>query len=278
MNTEAEFIVTPDPDDPGVTTAVRALTQDGHFEDVKAVTERPITLYLNKQEIVTLMTVGAHPRELAVGYLLNQNMIARDDEITGIDFDDELGVVIVRTPNAQDVSGQLKKRTHTSGCAQGTVFGSMMDKLKDIRLTEKSKIHTRWLVPLLRKINIQPSLYLSAGAIHGCVLCEEDRPLIFIEDIGRHNAVDSIAGYMHLNDIAPENKIFFTTGRLTSEMVIKCVQMGIAILVSRSGFTSWGVELANQSGLTMIARARGKRFMVMSGANRVVFDTLRTDS
>lgn len=278
MSTETEFIITPDPDAPGVTTTVRALTQDGHFEDVKAVTERPITLYLNKQEIVTLMTVGTHPKELAVGYLLNQNLVSRDDEITGIDFDDELGVVIVRTPDAQDVSAQLEKRTHTSGCAQGTVFGSMMDKLKDIRLTEKSRIHTRWLVPLLRKINIQPSLYLSAGAIHGCVLCEEDRPLIFIEDIGRHNAVDSIAGYMHLNNIPPENKIFFTTGRLTSEMVIKCVQMGIAILVSRSGFTSWGVELANQSGLTMIARARGKRFMVMSGAGRVVFDTLRTDN
>jgi FdhD protein len=152
------------------------------------------------------------------------------------------------------------------------VFGDIMEKFEGVTLPEDSVLKTSWLYNLFYKINHQPSLYLKAGAIHGCVLCEQDRPLIYMEDVGRHNAVDKIAGYMYLNNITAEDKIFFTTGRLTSEMVIKTVQMGIPLLLSRSGFTAWGVELARQANLTLIGRAKGKRFQLLSGEQRLVFD------
>jgi FdhD protein len=148
-----------------------------------------------------------------------------------------------------------------------------MEKFEEVRLDPEAVLRTSWLYALTRKINTAPSLYLAAGAIHGCVLCEEDRPLLYMEDVGRHNAVDKIAGYMHLNGISPKGKIFYTTGRLTSEMVIKTVQMGIPILISRSGFTAWGVELARQAGLTLIGRAKGKRFVALAGEGRIVFDS-----
>jgi FdhD protein len=147
-----------------------------------------------------------------------------------------------------------------------------MEELDGIVLSADARIRTSWLYQLTRKINTAPSLYLKAGAIHGCVLAHEDKPLIYMEDVGRHNAVDKIAGYMFLNRIPPEDKIFYTTGRLTSEMVIKTVQMGIPILISRSGFTAWGVDLARQAGLTLVGRAKGKRFLALSGAERIVFD------
>src|SRR5262249_21115935 len=159
------------------------------------------------------------------------------------------------------------------GCAQGTVFGDLMEKFEEVRLDPEAVLRTSWLYALTRKINTAPSLYLAAGAIHGCVLCEEDQPLVYMEDVGRHNAVDKIAGYMHLNRILPAGKIFYTTGRLTSEMVIKTVQMGIPILISRWGFTAWGVELARQAGLTLIGRAKGRRFVALSGGERIVFDS-----
>jgi FdhD protein len=152
------------------------------------------------------------------------------------------------------------------------MFGDLMDKLADIRLPEDAVLRTSWLYALTRKINTAPSLYLAAGAIHGCVLCEANRPLLYMEDVGRHNAIDKIAGYMHLNGIGPEGKIFYTTGRLTSEMVIKTVQMRIPILISRSGFTAWGVDLARQAGLTLVGRAKGRRFVALSGEGRIVFD------
>jgi len=152
------------------------------------------------------------------------------------------------------------------------VFGDLMEKFDEVRLDPDAVLRTSWLYALTRKINTVPSLYLAAGAIHGCVLCEEDRPLLYMEDVGRHNAIDKIAGYMHLNHIAPAGKIFYTTGRLTSEMVIKTVQMGIPILISRSGFTAWGVDLARQAGLTLIGRAKGKRFVALAGSERIVFD------
>jgi FdhD protein len=147
-----------------------------------------------------------------------------------------------------------------------------MEKFDEIKLPRDAVLKTSWLYALSKKINLAPSLYLAAGAIHGCVLCEEDRPLIYMEDVGRHNAIDKIAGYMHLNKVGPERKIFYTTGRLTSEMVIKCVQMRIPILVSRSGFTAWGVELAQKADLTLIGRAKGRRFTALAGAHRLVFD------
>jgi FdhD protein len=267
-----EFTVRPNPDDPRLTQQVRGVDQDKKPVTIAVVVERPLTLFLNGQEIVTMMTVGDHPDCLAVGYLLNQNMLRADDKITAIDYDDELETVVVRTERRTDFEKKLRKKTLTSGCAQGTVFGDLMEKFDDISLPADAALKTSWLYALTRKINTSPSLYLAAGAIHGCVLCEEDRPLLYMEDVGRHNAIDKIAGYMHLNKIGPEGKIFYTTGRLTSEMVIKCVQMRIPILISRSGFTAWGVELAQKAGLTLIGRAKGKRFIALAGAERIVFD------
>jgi FdhD protein len=267
-----EFAVTPDPDDPRLTSRVSGIDHEGRAIETSVVTERPLTLFLNGREIVTMMTIGDHPDYLGVGYLLNQNMLGPDDRVTGVDYDDELEVVVVRTDRETDFEDKLKKKTLTSGCAQGTVFGDLMEKFDEVRLDPAAILKTSWLYALTKKINTAPSLYLAAGAIHGCVLCEEDRPLLYMEDVGRHNAVDKIAGYMHLNGISPAGKSFYTTGRLTSEMVIKTVQMGIPILVSRSGFTAWGVELARQAGLTLIGRARGKRFVALAGAERIVFD------
>jgi FdhD protein len=267
-----EFVVRPDPDDPRLTRRVAGIDQDGKKIETSVVTERPLTLFLNGREIVTMMTIGDHPEYLAVGYLLNQNMLGPEDRIVGVDYDDEIDTVVVRTGRETDFEDKLKKKTLTSGCAQGTVFGDLMERFDEIRLDPDAVLRTSWLYALTRKINTAPSLYLAAGAIHGCVLCEEDRPLLYMEDVGRHNAVDKIAGYMHLEKISAAGKTFYTTGRLTSEMVIKTVQMGIPILISRSGFTAWGVELARQAGLTLIGRAKGRRFVALSGIERIVFD------
>jgi len=267
-----EFAVRPQPDDPRLTRSVTGIDHEGRFVETAVVMERPLTLFLNGREIVTMMTIGDHPDYLAVGYLLNQNMLRPDDRITAIDSDEELETVVVRTDRETDFEDKLKKKTLTSGCAQGTVFGDLMEKFEEVRLDPEAVLRTSWLYALTRKINTVPSLYLAAGAIHGCVLCEEDRPLLYMEDVGRHNAIDKIAGYMHLHGISPTGKIFYTTGRLTSEMVIKTVQMGIPILISRSGFTAWGVDLARQAGLTLIGRARGKRFVALAGGERIVFD------
>ena len=266
--------MTPDPDDPRLTSRVGGIDQEGREIEISVVSERPLTLFLNGREIVTMMTIGDHPDYLAVGYLLNQNMLLPDDRITAIEYDDERDpeFVIVRTDRVTDFEDKLKKKTLTSGCAQGTVFGDLMERFDEVRLDQDAILKTSWLYALTRKINTAPSLYLTAGAIHGCVLCEEDRPLIYMEDVGRHNAIDKIAGYMHLNGVSPSGKIFYTTGRLTSEMVIKTVQMGIPILVSRSGFTAWGVELARKANLTLIGRARGKRFVALAGEARIVRD------
>ena len=269
---EPEFIVAPDPDDQRLARTVTGIDQDGREAEQRVVTERPLTIFLNGQEIVTAMTIGDHPKWLAVGYLLNQGMLGPRDEITGIDHDAELDLVVVRTAAVTNFEEKLKKKIRTSGCAQGTIFGDLVESIAGIELAPEARIRTSWLYALTRKINTRPSLYLAAGAIHGSVLCQEDRPLIYIEDVGRHNAVDKIAGYMMLHGIAPDDKIFYTTGRLTSEMILKCVTMRIPILVSRSGFTAWGVELARQAGLTLIGRARGQRFMALSGATRIVFD------
>jgi FdhD protein len=267
-----EFTVRPQPDDPRLTRTVAGIDHEGRRVDTAVVMERPLTLFLNGREIVTMMTIGDHPDYLAIGYLLNQNMLHADDRITGIDYDEELETVVVRTDRETDFEDKLKKKTLTSGCAQGTVFGDLMEKFEKVRLDPNAILRTSWLYALTRKINTVPSLYLAAGAIHGCVLCEEDRPLIYMEDVGRHNAIDKIAGYMHRHDISPAGKIFYTTGRLTSEMVIKTVQMGIPILISRSGFTAWGVDLARQAGLTLIGRAKGKRFVALAGSERIVFN------
>ncbi|MEO1111268.1 MAG: formate dehydrogenase accessory sulfurtransferase FdhD [Pseudomonadota bacterium] len=266
------YVLKPDPLDARLSTTVTGIDQNGKSVETRVVTEKPLTLYLNAQEVVTMMTIGDHPDLLAVGYLKNQNMLADDDIVTEIDYDDDLNVVVVRTERETDYEEKLKKKVRTSGCAQGTVFGDVMDGFETAALPADARLKTSWLYSLTKAINTTPSLYLEAGAIHGCVLCQEDKPLVYMEDVGRHNAVDKIAGWMVLNGIPAGDKIFYTTGRLTSEMVIKTVMMGIPILVSRSGFTAWGVELAQQAGLTLIGRARGKRFVALAGTERIEFD------
>ena len=261
----------PDPGDPRLTEGVTGVDQTGAPIATRVVVERALTIFLNAQEIVTAMTIGDYPEYLAIGFLLNQNMLRPDDRITGVDYDEDLSVVVVRTERATDYEQKMKKKVQTSGCAQGTVFGDLMEAIETARLPH-TELRTSWLYSLTHKINTMPSLYLEAGAIHGCVLCVRDEPLVYMEDVGRHNAVDKIAGWMYRHGIQPDDKIFYTTGRLTSEMVIKTVRMGIPILVSRSGFTAWGVELARKAGLTLIGRARGKRFVALSGEDRIVFD------
>lgn len=267
-----EWLVAPTPDDPRLTREVEAVDQAGAAVVTRVPVERPLTVFLNGQEIVTMMTIGDRPDCLAVGYLLNQNMLRADDVVEQVEFDEELDVVVVRTARATNYEAKLKRRTLTSGCAQGTAFGDLLERFGEVRLDPAAALRTSWLVTLSRKINTMPSIYLTAGAIHGCVLCEEDRPLVYMEDVGRHNAIDKIAGWMHLNGVGAAGKLFYTTGRLTSEMVIKCVRMEIPILVSRSGFTAWGVELARQAGLTLVGRAKGNRFLVVAGKERVIFD------
>ena len=272
QNVFNNYILGPLPETPSLTESVVGQDQEGAKIVTSVIIERPLTIFLNSQEIVTVMTVGDYPDMLAVGFLLNQNMLRVDDEIISIDFDGDLDVVIVRTKRETDFEQQLKKKTLTSGCAQGTVFGDLMEKFEKISIGSSAILKTTWLYALSQKINSTPSLYLKVGAIHGCVLCKEDQPLIYMEDVGRHNAIDKIAGYMFLNKISAKDKVFYTTGRLTSEMVIKTVQMGIPILISRSGFTAWGVELAKEAGLTLIGRAKGRRFTALSGLDRIIYD------
>jgi FdhD protein len=271
MDGESDYLVRPDPSDPRLTERVAGVDQTGGPVETAVTVERALTIYLNAQEIVTAMTIGDYPEYLALGYLLNQNMLKADDEVTGIDYDEDLAAVVVRTKRKTNYEKKLKKKVQTSGCAQGTVFGDLMEVIEGAALPA-AELRTSWLYALTHKINTTPSLYLEAGAIHGCVLAERDRPLVYMEDVGRHNAVDKIAGWMFRHRVRPDDKIFYTTGRLTSEMVIKTVRMGIPILVSRSGFTAWGVELARKAGLTLIGRARGKRFVALSGEERIVFD------
>ncbi|MCS5559843.1 MAG: formate dehydrogenase accessory sulfurtransferase FdhD [Oceanospirillaceae bacterium] len=266
------YLIYPNPDNPSLTSQVTGTDHTGAEVSVDVVTEQGLTVYLNKQEIVTLMTLGDHPQYLAVGFLLNQNMLRADDVVTGIDFDEELEVVIVRTERETNYEDKMKKKVRTSGCAQGTVFGDIMEKFDTITLAAEARLKTSDLYQLARQINTTPSIYQKAGAIHGCVLCKDAQPLVYMEDVGRHNAIDKIAGYMHMHKITPEDKCFYTTGRLTSEMVIKTVQMRIPILVSRSGFTAWGVDLARKAGLTLIGRAKGRKFVALAGYERLIYD------
>jgi FdhD protein len=265
------YLIRPNPQDPRLTERVKGVDQTGAAVETAVTVERALTIFLNSQEIVTAMTIGDYPEYLAIGYLLNQHMLLPDDVVTGVDYDEELAAVVVRTKRKTNYEKKLKKKVQTSGCAQGTVFGDLMEALENVKLP-KAELRTSWLYTLTNKINTTPSLYLEAGAIHGCVLAERDEPLVYMEDVGRHNAVDKIAGWMFRHKVRPEDKIFYTTGRLTSEMVIKTLRMGIPILISRSGFTAWGVELARKSNLTLIGRARGKRFVALAGESRIVFD------
>ena len=265
------YIIAPDPDAPRLTRALTGVDHEGRACDISVVEERPLTIFLNGHEIVTAMTIGDYPEYLALGFLRNQGMLAADETVTGVDYDEDLETVVVRTQSQTTYEEKLKKKTRTSGCAVGTVFGDMMEGLDKVRLPPL-EVRSSDLYRLASVINRTPSLYLQAGAIHGTVLCQGDRPLVYMEDVGRHNAVDKIAGWMFSERVAADDKLLYTTGRLTSEMVIKTALMGIAALASRSGFTAWGVEIARQVGLTLIGRMRGRRFVCLSGDERLVRD------
>ena len=272
INTTKSLILQPNIDDNKLTKKVSGINELNEPIDIDVVTEKPLTIYLNSQEIVTTMTLGDMPKELSVGYLLNQNMINRKDVIEAIDYDEDIEVVIVRTKRKTNYEKKLSKKIRTSGCAVGTVYGDMMEIFYDIRLNDETKVKSSWMRKISKNITEVPSLYLKAGAIHGCALCLNDNILAYVEDVGRHNAVDKIAGWMFLNNIEGNDKIFYTTGRLTSEMIIKTVQMEIPILLSRSGFTESGVNLANEANLSLIGRMKGKRFILLSGSHRVIYD------
>ncbi len=273
----SHFIIQPNPDAEDLTQIVEGLDHQGLTVTQKVVLEKPLTIFLDGQKIVTTMTVGDMPDLLALGYLANQQFIDNTKEVLGIDYDDETATIVVRTTQQSNmqkaIADKMENAIRTSGCAQGTMFGEVVEQIAQMKLENDGVFKTSWLNTLTKKINTTDSLYLAAGAIHGAVLAQQDKALIYIEDVGRHNAIDKIAGWMFKNKISAKNKILYTTGRLTSEMVLKAVMMRIPVVVSRSGFTAWGVELARKCNLTLIGRARGHRFIALSGWDRIQFDS-----
>jgi len=256
------------------THPVVAVDEYGHARDLHIAGEFPLTLKVDGREVVTLMTLGTHPEELALGYLRNQRLIERLEEIKSVDVDWDRDVVLIETTHGRgiiDWEQKLSKRTVTTGCGQGTVFSCTLDKLYDVRLPRVT-LRQSLIYALLHGINEYNDIYRQAGAVHGCALCHGTNVLIFVEDVGRHNAADAISGRMWLDRVTGEDKIFYTTGRLTSEIVMKAAHMGIPVLLSRSGITHMGLELARGLGILMIARAKGRHFLVYHGADDVIFD------
>jgi len=252
---------------------VTAIDEFGNTREGMIAAERALTVYLDKQEIITLMTLGTCPELLILGWLRNQHMINNIYDIKAIQVDWETDSVAVTTwDGVAGLEQKLSRRTVTSGCGQGTLFGDMMEGLDNINLP-RVQLYQSGIYALLKNLSDYNEIYRQAGAVHGCALCQGPEVELFVEDVGRHNAVDAIAGHMWLNNIAGNKKIFYTTGRLTSEMVIKLAQMGIPILLSRSGLTHMGLELARQTGVVLIARAKGRHFMVYHGADQIVFDS-----
>ncbi|MCH1919650.1 formate dehydrogenase accessory sulfurtransferase FdhD [Shewanella sp. A3A] len=255
-----------------LTIAVTAVDENGEVHEKFIACERPLTVYLNWQPIVTLMTLGARPEALALGYLKNQGFISDANLLDSVIIDWEVSsAAIVTKENTDSVQAKLSEKTVTTGCGQGTVFGGFMDGVEDIQLPTPSLSQTT-LYELLKNISQYNDTYKNAGAVHGCGVCQHDQILSFVEDVGRHNAVDTLAGEMWLEGQTGGDKIFYTTGRLTSEMVIKVAKMGIPVLLSRSGVTQMGLELAQKLGITMIARAKGRHFLVYNGAENLQFD------
>jgi FdhD protein len=237
--------------------------------------ERALTIYLDKREIVTLMTLGNHPELLILGWLRNQRLVSDIENIKAIQVDWEIDAVAITTyQGIEDLDKKLSHKTVTTGCGQGTMFGNLMDDIDQISMRQPT-LKQSSIYALLKTLNQYNEIYKSAGAVHGCALCSEELGIEqFIEDVGRHNAVDAIAGYMWLNDLGGEGRLFYTTGRLTSEMVIKVALMGIPVLLSRSGITAMGLEIAQKVGVTLIARAKGKHFLVYHGGELIEFDQI----
>ncbi len=260
---------------------VEARDETGAVRETAIAGEHPLTLYVDKHELLTLMTLGAAPEALAIGYLRNQRLLDRIEDIVSVQVDWDVTSVVVKTHNGlKDLEAKTKKRTTTSGCGQGTVFGDLMAELDDVRLPKDATLTQATLYALLDRVRLHETIYKQAGAVHGCALATNEpgrsEILTFVEDVGRHNAVDAIAGQMWLDRIDGGDKIFYTTGRLTSEMVIKAAQMGIPFLVSRSGLTQMGHEIALKVGMTMIGRATGKHFLLFTGADRFVAEPVGT--
>ncbi len=258
------------------TYEVEAYNERGEMVPTSIAGEHPLTLYLDKREIVTLMTLGHAPEALAIGYLRNQRLVKSLADITSVQVDWETDSVAVTTRgrSAKNVTAKMKKRTVTTGCGQGTVFGDLMEEIDRVKLRQDVRVADAQLFDLVEKVRKHETIYKQSGAVHGCALARATGPdtaeiMMFIEDVGRHNAVDAIAGFMWLDAIDGSDKIFYTTGRLTSEMVIKCAQMAIPFLVSRSGLTKMGHEVAQRVGLTMLGRASGRHYLAFTGLNRL---------
>ncbi|HET7729706.1 MAG TPA: formate dehydrogenase accessory sulfurtransferase FdhD [Usitatibacter sp.] len=253
------------------TYVVEARDETGAIVPTPIAGEHPLTLYVDKREIVTLMTLGAAPEALALGFLRNQRLVESIEEIASVQVDWEVNAVVVTTHTGlADLDRKTEKRTATTGCGQGTMFGDLMADVESIRLDDRMRFDEETLFGLLGAVRVHESIYKQAGAVHGCALAKGSEILTFVEDVGRHNAVDAIAGWMWLEDVDGRDKIFYTTGRLTSEMVIKAAQMQIPVLVSRSGLTKMGHEVAERVGITMIGRAVNRHYLLFTGAHRLV--------
>ena len=262
-------LILPNPADPRLTQRVSGTDQTGAKVEINVPMERPLTLYLNAQEIVTMMTIGDYPEYLALGYLLNQNMLKYDDVVTEVEYDDDLQVVVVRTAHHTNFEQKLKKRTQTSGCAQGTAFGDLLEAVESVALP-KAELRTSWLYQMTQTINTMPSLYLEAGAIHGCVLCKEGEPVCYTEDVGRHNAVDKLIGAQMLTGRTPlSDTLLLVSGRASFELTQKALMAGIPILAAVGAPSSLAVETAQRFNMTLLGFVRDGRFNIYSGASRI---------
>ena len=260
-----------------LTFEVEALNERGEALPTPIAGEHPLTLYVDKREVVTLMTLGQAPEALAIGYLRNQRLVGSIEEIAAAQVDWETEAVAVTTrKGVKGLKERMKKRTVTTGCGQGTVFGDLMEEIESVKLRDDVALDEETLYALLDAVRRHETIYKSAGAVHGCALADGADIIYFVEDVGRHNAVDAIAGQMWLDRIDGSDKIFYTTGRLTSEMVFKAAQMQIPFLVSRSGLTQMGFEIANKVGITMLGRAVNKRYLLFTGKHRFVKSVMPT--
>ncbi len=273
-NTPSVLTQRPELSDEGLGASIEVVAHDefGKQREGYIAAERALTIYLDKREVLTLMTLGSQPELLVLGWLKNQNLLSdiSDVESVHIAWDVEAAAIKTRT-GVSELDKKLEHKTVTTGCGQGTMFGSLMDRLSQINLAVPA-IQQSQIYALLKSLSAHNDVYRKAGAVHGCALCQGNEILSFVEDVGRHNAVDTIAGYMWLEGISGDDKWFYTTGRLTSEMIIKVAQMGIPVLLSRSGVTQMGLELAQQLGVVLIARAKGRHFLIYNGVEQVTFD------